>query len=577
MLSNNFDIISNQAVNFTGLDVNCSNEQDIEYQNIVNADDITQVQFKLYPDANVGQLLYNSEFNSVSGWNLGFWNIDDGVLYLSTGGVYGPYTAYVQPNNLYMPFGKNALMKVVIGIMTNTHGFELRVGVNTFSIPAGLVGEYEFYGGFGIDTGVDDIISVTSYDYENTGPYYVNIDYIRAYPINYDYIFLVRNLQDNTVSATYSLYQYIIGNTFTGSEPFRLIDNNLTWTINWSDLELPNGCYRLEVCDPYINTNLQNSLPNQDFNYFNEQDLDYVSGDVLVTFNGDSTVTISHVSGAFGAFAILTDTAPVSGLTYNYQVNYNVVTLGTGSISLALGFGGDSDSYIITGGSSKTGDLTSDGGIFSFQFILTGNASIKVSLARLFLQNDNDLTGNYISNTFKIVDSECNSVVLHGCSDIDYTFGLNFASSSFDLRGRVLGKLVNSNYELKRSSYMHGEKNNQRGAYFMRKKVKTLKLDLLHEYMLDFVSAWIGLDHIYIDNVEYMPNGDEFFQLVYDNNLDNAGYVTISLLEKDSTIESKACVSLGVGCSDDVNCVLDPDDDTCLIDPMTNDPVISLE
>jgi len=577
MLGSNFDIIKNQSTNFTDLEVDCSNIQDIEYQNVVNAEDVTQVQFKLYPNSDEGQLLDNSEFSSSSGWTLDHWNIDDGVLYISEGTTYGPYTAYIEPDNLYMPFGKNALMKIVIGITTNTHGFELRVGVNTFDIPAGLTGEYTYYGGFGVDTGVDDIISLTTYEYENTGPYYVNIDYIRAYPINYDYIFLIRDMSDETVVSSYPLYQYITGNNFTGNDPFRLIDNNLTWTINWSELELPNGCYRLEVCDPYINTNLQNSIPNQDFNYLNELDLDYTSANVLVTFNGDSTITISHISGLIGAFAIVTDTAPVNGLTYNYQVNYSVVTLGTGAISLALGFAGDSDTHNITGGTGVTGDFVSDGGTFAFQVILTGNASIKISLARLYLQNDNDLIGNYVSNNIKIVDSGCNTIVLHGCSDIDYTFGLNFGSSDYTLRGRVVGKLVNSNYEINRTSYMYGENNNQRGVYFMRKKVKQLKLDLLPEYMLDFVSAWIGLDHIYIDNVEYMPNGDEFFQLTYDSNLDNAGYVTISLLEKDSTIESKACLSLGNGCSDDESAIIDPEDQTFLLDPETGDPVESLE
>lgn len=572
MLSRNFDIIRNQAVYFTGNETTCTNLNDIEYKTLVNADDVTQVQFNVFPTANAEQLIYNSEFVSdASGWDLLNMSWSSGVIRTELPATGSGYMI-LEPNNLYAPFGENALMKIEVKVNANTYGITLFAGSEYLIIPAGQTGVFELYGMY---TSTDNTTAVTWASSETDTD--VQIDYVKAYAVDLNYVFLVRNLADNTVVRSWALYQYLNGSNPYGSEPFRRIGNNITLSVDYTDLEISTGCYQIEVCDPSINTNLQNGLPNQDFNYLQTEELDFDGANIVAVFGGDSTIQLTHVAGIIGYFQILTDVAPVAGLTYNYTVTFTDVSLGSGGITLLIGFAGDNDNHVVAGNGNKTGSFVSDGGQLTFQLAMSGGASCKISIARLYLQNENDLEGNYISTKIKLNDNVCDTVVLHGCSDVDYTFGLNFASSSFDLRARVEGAIVNPQYTFEAKSYTYGTLNNTRTAYFKRKKVKQLKLALLPEYMLDFVSALIGLDHIYVDNVEYQLNGEEFFSLQYDGNLDNAGLVTLQLLEVDSTIESKACVSLGIGCSDDTVCVLNPEDDLCLIDPQTNDPLISLE
>lgn len=576
MLSNNFDIIKNQPITFTGSGVQCVNTNDIEYKTLVNADDTTQVQFKIRPRVDALQLITNWDFaTNASGWTLINMSWDNGQIVNDYPSSATSGYMSLPPDNLQAPFGENALMYVAVKVDVNVTGFAIIAGTKSLAVPAGQTGVFSLYGMYS-DT--DNETAIT-YTLPSTGAegLVLSVDYVKAYPVDYNYIFLIRNLSDNTVVTGYPLYLRLNGDNPTGIEPFRLAGNNLTWTIDWSDLELQNGCYQLEVCDPRINTNLQNGFPNQDFNYFDDTDLDFDGGNVVASFQGDSTILISHVAGLAGTFSLSTDVAPVAGLTYNYQIVFSDVDLSGGGITMGIGFTGDSDSVNITASGTYTGSFVSDGGQMSLNLVLSSNASCRINVARVYLQNENDYQGNYISSKFKIVNDDCNTVVLHGCSDVDYTFGLNFGSSSYTLRSRVEGKLVNPQYSFDKSSYMYGTYNNTRTAYFMRKKVKNLKLALLPEYMLDFVSALIGLDHIYIDNVEYQLNGEEFFTLSYDNNLDNAGHVTLQLIEVDSTLESKARVALGVGCSDDIDCVLDPENDLCLIDPETGDPLISLE
>lgn len=574
MLSRNFDIIRNQAVYFTGNETTCTNLNDIEYKTLVNADDVTQVQFNVFPNANAEQLILNSDFVSgSSGWTL--FN-----MYWDAGLIKSDYPSYangymeLSPNNLQAPFGENALMKIEVKVNQNDHGITIFAGSEYLIIQAGQIGIFELYGMY---TSAEKTTAVTWNVGADVELANVQIDYVKAYAVDLNYVFLVRNLADNTVVRSWSLYQYLNSTYPYGNEPFRRIGNNITLSVDYTDLEISTGCYQIEVCDPSINTNLQNGLPNQDFNYLQTEELDFDGANIVAVFGGDSTIQLTHVAGIIGYFQILTDVAPVAGLTYNYTITFTDVSLGSGGITLLIGFAGDNDSQVVAGNGNKSGSFVSDGGQLTFQLAMSGGASCKISIARLYLQNENDLEGNYISTKIKLNDNVCDTVVLHGCSDVDYTFGLNFASSSFDLRARVEGALVNPDYTFDAKFYKHGERNNSRNSYFKRQKVKKLKLALLPEYMLDFVSAVIGLDHIYIDNVEYQLNPDEFFSLQYDGNLDNAGLVTLQLLEVDSTIESKACVSLGIGCSDDTVCVLNPEDDLCLIDPQTNDPLISLE
>lgn len=567
-LSQNFDVIPNQSVIFTANTVECS-DPELEYKNIINADDITQVQFTLNPAYYADNLILYGDLTTESGFTLSnmahnstwdyFYSTSDSSCYVS-----------LVPNNLYAPFGENAFMKVDIGIIANTHGLDITVGTQTYSLTAGQVGNFTFYGILGDDTATNKRIKIQSFGGVDQN---FIIKKIHATPIDYNYTLLVRNSTTDEVVYSYLLKNYFSYTYPHGTDIIRVTDNKFTWSVDWGELALTEGCYHLEICDPNINTNLQNGLPNYDFNYQELNTLDYNTTNVVPLFNGDSKIYLIHAFGILGSINIVTNNSPVAGLTYNYSVVFDEVDLSGGGITLTIGFVGDLDTHVVTVPSTKSGSVVSDGGAFNFAIAMSSNATCKISIATLTLIGAENYEGNWISNGFKLTDGECNTVVLHGCSDTDNSIGLNFGSSNFTLKGRVEGKFTGANYTMDKESIEYSGSNN-RNIYFRRKKTKALKLNLLPEYMLDFVSALIGLDHIYVDNVEYEASGDEFFSLSYPDGLNALGYATLFLTQRDTTIEKSATIEMSSGCSDTIECVLDPETDECLIDPQTGDPFL---
>jgi len=568
-LSVNFDIIKNQSVTFTDTDSECDSSE-LNFNNIIYPTDVTQVQFELNPTYYADNLILYGDLTTASGWTL--TNMTHNA-FLGLFGSDGDSACSVSiiPNELYMPFGQDAFIKCDIQLIANTHGCDITVGTQQYSLQAGQIGDFTFYGILGDDTATNNLIKLESPGGTNQS---FIVNYIYGTPIDFQYVFLIRNLADNSITNKYLLKNYFSFDYPTGTDHFRIIDNKITWTVDWGDLGLEEGCYQLEVCDPSINTNLQCGLPNQDFSYLETNTVDYDGGNIVAYFNGDSKISLLHFAGILGTFQIITNEAPEAGISYDYSVTFTDVDLSGGGITLTLGFVGDNDAHVITGASTKTGTVISDGGVFTFAIAMSSNASCKVSIAGLTLTNDQLYSGNYVSNGFTLKDGGCKTVLIKGCADTDNAFGLNFGSSSYELKGRVEGKFVAPQYKHDKSKIEYGENANKRNIYFKREKTNVLKLNLLPEYMLDFVSAVIGLDHFYVDGVEYDTTGDETFTLSYPDGLNSLGYAVLYLTKKDTTIEKSATIELGSGCSDTIDCVLDPETNECLIDPQTGDPVL---
>lgn len=568
-LSVNFDCLKNQNVKFTAKDADCS-DVELVYNNIVNATDITQVQFELNPAYYADNLIQNGDLNSTGGFTL--TNMTHNSLLdvvTNDGDTYSAIS--IIPNAIRMPMGLNTYVKLDITIFTNTHGVEILLGTENYSLVAGQIGTFTFYGIMGDDTASNNLIRLSSPAGTNKS---FTVSSIYATPIEYNYVFLIRNLGTGLVENYYKLWQYFSYVYNNGTGGFRIYENKVTWSIDWGDLGLTEGCYQLEVCDPSINFNLQNGLPNFDFNYLEENNLDYNGGNVVATFDGDSAISLTHFAGIIGIFQIVTTVAPETGISFSYSVNFTNVDLSGGGITLTIGFAGDQDAHVITGASTVTGTVVSDGGVFTFAIAMSSNASCDITIANVYPTSEQSYVGDWISNGLKLTDGDCNTVVLHGCSDTDNSLGFNFGSSDFDLRGRLEGKFTSANYSFDRESIEYGRNANNRNIYFKRKKTKVLKLNLLPEYSLDFLSTLVGLDHIYVDNVEYEATGDEFFSISYPDGINTMAYATLFLTERDTTIERSATVEMGLGCSDTIECVIDPETDECLVDPQSNDPVL---
>lgn len=568
-LQQNIFWIKNQPVKISSPVSECDTAE-IDYKSIVNADDITKFQVKLFPIQNAPQLLSESEFTdfTLSDWtHTGLTH-----LYYPQGLLYNSDNLGYTLEQTLDDISATAFVQIQIGIIRNNCGFFFSTNNNSTTVDKDVVGTQTFYSMFGTSTPK----KFQLYHFPKSGKDF-KLDFIRMKEVDLNYVILIRNLNTDVVEYSYFLRDYITTSNPYGTSPFLLIDNVLTVTIDWSDLSLTEGCYRIEICDPAINTNLQNSIPNWDFIVNDLSRLDISQSNVTAVINDASQLYVTASASGSHVYLINSEESSANGVVYNIDIKVDSLNVGSGTdITLTYGFTGNITVLAITTSQTISATATGNGDKFYFSIIMSHNANIKIDYVKLRLNNENDYDGNYYSNDFMLANDSCDNILITACSDNDNTFGFYFPSSVFHLSARLQGRATNANYQVDRETYVDNE-GNVRTTYFNRRKIKSIKIFLVPEYMLDFLSLLGGIDHIYIDGIEYVADKDEYISINYDSGIDNYAKVQLFLFEKDSAAINKACYTLGLGCSTDIECLIDPDDSTCVIDPITAESIVSLE
>lgn len=153
----------------------------------------------------------------------------------------------------------------------------------------------------------------------------------------------------------------------------------------------------------------------------------------------------------------------------------------------------------------------------------------------------------FISNTFSVQDySNSCTLLINACNNSD-AMGFVFSGSTFSPRIRVEAKLRQAKYEtdVLRFTKSSGTKLNYN---YTSRKSKNLAISLQPEYVHDFLRLLLGFDNVFIDNVEYVVDDDEY-NIVYIAELDNYGSVSILVSKKTQNVKNALCSDDEISCN----------------------------
>lgn len=189
-------------------------------------------------------------------------------------------------------------------------------------------------------------------------------------------------------------------------------------------------------------------------------------------------------------------------------------------------------------------DYVADAAYFTF---VRDTVTVDINWAALGLSNNcyflmaiNPCTGGQlISNMFKVGDyaSQC-TLLINACNNND-SFGFVFTDSGFSPRIRVEAIIKTAQY-LNDKNIFENSIGTKGASYFKRRKTKILAIDLQPEYVHDFLSLLQGFDNVYISNVAYFIEDDEY-TISYNNTLNNFGSVTMQISEKTQNVKNILC------------------------------------
>lgn len=509
-------IKNNQPVNFDDV-VNNPYIDDIKYKQLVQQGDVTQFQFGTIYDNNANNILENPTFSTnLNSWyqtsteKLFTWN--DGVLYYGVQGLTRPASLIRQD---VLTLGTK--YEVTISINRSQVGYwrvylgsnkiaELTAGVHTVS------GICEASVGFRLQF-VPLWISNPRFPPRSIG----SVDWVVVTEkTTNNHIFPIVDVEDSTVAHTLRAINDYLSDPYTESSDAQFIRKSLTMSLDWNDKGIPNGCYQIGVCDADVNTNLQCGCFNSDLNgaeTLTNGDQYIPSWDISSTGVGGVTLgsgTITLGGGVGAGTASITQSGLKSGVTYDYE--FEIISE-TGTVSLDIKFGTQSDTYTTTG--VKTGSITSDGTDLELISTTTTTSGMKIGYVRIQAQSA-DLEIDYYSNPFYLATTHNRTVVVN-CNNTENVFGLNYENAVWTPRLRMRGYVApdDNAYETERE-----DSENTIGRrdvfYFKRRKSQLLVIENEPEFIHDWLSLLAGHDHAMVDNKEYFITEGEYPPIKWD-------------------------------------------------------------
>ena len=153
----------------------------------------------------------------------------------------------------------------------------------------------------------------------------------------------------------------------------------------------------------------------------------------------------------------------------------------------------------------------------------------------------------FISNTFSVQDySNSCTLLINACNNSD-AMGFVFSGSTFSPRIRVEAKLRQAKYETDVLRYTNsaGKKSNYN---YSSRKQKNLAIELQPEYVHDFLRLLLGFDNVFIDNVAYVVDDDEY-NVLYVPELDTYGSVSILVSQQTQNVKNTLCSDTQINCN----------------------------
>lgn len=537
-------LIQNQPIVFNRTDAVCGCPDNNFRQYVDQTEDITNFQFILDPCPDAPQLIDNSEFETTDDWRTSGWTINAAQgLAIKPDGVAGTL-------RLLGITGVGSLYQLTVKVKKLTGTLEFNSGstvVKTITSPGLFVFNFEAVG------------NQIMFEISDTDSY-CEIDYVTLIQINPNLAWGIINENGETVHV--QAYQ-------DDSSSFCLYNRFVTVKVEWSELDLDNGCYTIGISDPCENECGQNGIPNGDFG---SGDDDWSANISAGTPTSTFTAGLYELTGTTADRVKLTHLAVTlcSGVEYNYTI---VVTKASNA-SARVQFGTNQSSLISTVG-THTGTVTANGATFLIDITCSGvSAQFTIESIEISLVSDTDYTFTYTSVPIRLGDytAQCNVNKIVICNNDD-AWGFGFEGGCFSPVVRLESAFGLASYPTERE--LNEFNNGNREVQFSeRRKVRPFGVKLVPEYILDFLSLIPSADHVYIGETEYASDDDEIaVSAAPDTHL--LGNMTVNLSEKKSLIN----VNIGnqsSGCEPGYTFLTDPTNNEIIItEPADQDQVVS--
>ncbi len=514
-------IIPNQPVKFYDIEESIDEcTEDFEIPQLVDVTDTTQFQLGLEVCPATPNEIENNQFSDGTQWYLtSNWSISNYLLCHTAGAT------TIAGANISLDVSKYYQIIITVASISFGSSFNVRFGYTIVGTITSI-GVFTFYG-FPVA-----LLGVTAPFIEPVSDGDICISETDIYEVKINEIIAIKDLEGNQISVI----------SYKGNpELITIVDDTMTININWADLGIKSGCYRLCLADACENTNGQNYpaiILNGDFttpggaDWVADGDVDFdTTGRVILGANGQEFTLEQDIFSSFlNSYCIQLDVLFFDGDECNVYFGTNLVRV----LTVA-----DVNTTVTINGICAD-DLT-------LRFVNSGNVNIEITN---IVPCENDVVCDYISNTFKLGDySGACTMLINACNNED-GLGFNFNGSGFTPRLRLTAKLRQGKYPNEKNIY-EDSKGTKGNYYFSGRKQKYLCVDLQPEYVLDFLALLLGFDNVYLDGELHVVDDDEF-NVQWSETNDNIGSVKLLVSKKTQNVKN-------ANCSDDVNiCTLPP-------------------
>ena len=495
----------------------------IDYKQLVDQTDEQEIQIELdfnYPTGFAEEIQSNT-FSASTGWTLGAgWSIAAGVASITSAAG----TSILSQNTFDTSRNGNAY-KIVVEVnsisgyvsITGALGwdFQLTDGTNTFYVKkTGAVAPFEIRALVGSSIEIDEV-SVTQIPST-----------------------VILAIWD--VDGTYmDQLQY---KPWTSTSGVILLENVLTFAVDWSDFGLPDGCYYMTLHDPLFSFG-ETGLVNGEWNIGNPavNDLTYFTkslGVNVTAVGGIGVLTYSSTNGNGGT--ITSDiTYMFGGTSYDIEVNIDSNT----DVRVRAKVGATSTVWATAIGSTVLTLTPAADGFIAIEFDdLASPSSMVVDYIRITLTDGQDLWTNNASNIIKLGTHDYTHLI-EACPGEAFGF-----DSTYKIIYRVASKITGGSWA--------GTKIKDRLSTGERFQGYADS-----EVSRQFVTDWIPFPELFtmflvtqcrviqIDGDRYWSNTDpDDFGVSYPADDTENGSATIEIVEYDQILENKDCNGVEPSC-----------------------------
>lgn len=520
-----FNFPDNQPVVINRTDDGCDCES-LDYNQLVNEGDVTQFQLLIDRCVDIGTIIDNGSFiDNETDWTfLGAFTV---VPNVTTGQNEACISSLNTGSIEQLTLIPNKYFRVELDVELTEGSIDVYLGTNLIQTIS-TSGHHVLYGfqlttfGLKIDVPNPSIVCVT-----NIEAFIIPINYIIAFYEGTNYI-----------------TEFNIEDLITPSDPtadeVTLIDGFLTVSVDWLDLLLTNDCYNLCIFDPCENTCGQTGVFDPSFE-INETSTP--SGHTRWVLTDPVGAGSTRINAGLLRFSVNTigqfGTAVQGGFCAGkrYTINLSLALISDGVTVVTIG------TVVFVNGVENTADGTDLTIKFTRTVGVIGNAIADYNSITVTM-NTEDYTRENCSNTFKVSQAHECTKLINACNEEN---GLDFG-----FNGTGFSPIVRLDAKLKHPFYpSNREVNEDTGGtksvqFYRRRKIQQLAIAPVPEYILDFISLWIGFDHFYIDDVEFFAETDEL-QPDWEVSSDDVAPVTLDVSVKTQDIVNENCSGENTG------------------------------